>query len=93
MLCIPFPGFPSRNPLFTSLSTWVYGGGAAHSRTPAASPRQGHKPLRPLMFNKAILCYICSWSHVYSLVGGLVPGIKQCPEKFLGLSSPEPSCR
>jgi hypothetical protein len=28
--------------------------------------------------NKAILCYICSWSHeslhVYSLVGGLVPG-------------------
>jgi hypothetical protein len=56
-------------------------------------PSQDHKPLRPLMFNKAILCYICSWSHVYSLVGGLVPGIKQCPEKFLGLSSPEPSCR
>ena len=30
------------------------------------------------MPNKAILCYICSWSHVslnvYSLVGGLVPG-------------------
>ena len=28
--------------------------------------------------DKAILCYICSWSngslHVYSLVGGLVPG-------------------
>jgi hypothetical protein len=31
-----------------------------------------------LMFNKAIFCYICSWSHgslhVYSLVCGLVPG-------------------
>ena len=30
------------------------------------------------MSHKAILCYICSWSHgslhVYSLVGGLVPG-------------------
>ena len=30
------------------------------------------------MLNKAILCIICSWSHrslhVYSLVGGLVPG-------------------
>jgi hypothetical protein len=30
-----------------------------------------------LMFNKAILRYMCSWSHgslhVYSLVGGLVP--------------------
>jgi hypothetical protein len=36
-------------------------------------------PLLPLMSNKAILCYICSWSHeshhMYSLVGGLVPGI------------------
>jgi hypothetical protein len=35
-------------------------------------------PLLPLMFSKAILCYICGWSHgplhVYSLVGGLVPG-------------------
>ena len=32
----------------------------------------------PLMPDKAILCYICSWSygsfHVYSLVGGLVTG-------------------
>ena len=34
--------------------------------------------LLPLMADKAILCYICSWSrgslHVYSLVGDLVPG-------------------
>jgi hypothetical protein len=27
-----------------------------------------------LMLDKAILCYICSWCHVYSLVDGLVPG-------------------
>ena len=35
-------------------------------------------PPLPLMLDKAILCYICIWSHdslyVYSLVGGLVPG-------------------
>ena len=35
-------------------------------------------PLLPFKPNKAILCYICIWScgslHVYSLVGGLVPG-------------------
>jgi hypothetical protein len=41
-------------------------------------PSQDQGPLLPLMSNKAILCYICSWSsgslHVYSLVGGLVPG-------------------
>jgi hypothetical protein len=35
-------------------------------------------PPLPLMTNKAILHYICSWSHgsvhIYTLVGGLVPG-------------------
>jgi hypothetical protein len=34
-------------------------------------------PPRPLMSDKAILCYICGWSHrsyLYSLAGGLVPG-------------------
>jgi hypothetical protein len=31
------------------------------------------RPLLPMMPDKAILCYICTWSHVYS-VGGLVPG-------------------
>ena len=37
---------------------------------------QGH--LLPLMLNKAIFCYICSWSHEYlheyTLISGLVPG-------------------
>ena len=37
-------------------------------------PSQNQGPLLPLMPEKAILCYICSWSHVYSLVSGLVPG-------------------
>jgi hypothetical protein len=42
-------------------------------------PSQDQGLLLPLVPNKAILCYICSWSHrplhVYSLVDGLVPGI------------------
>ena len=41
-------------------------------------PSQDQGPLLPLMSDKAILCYICSWSHgslqVSSLVGGLFPG-------------------
>ena len=41
-------------------------------------PPQDHGPCLPLMPDKAILCYIYSYSyetlHVYSLVGGLVPG-------------------
>ena len=40
-------------------------------------PSQEQEPLLPWMSNKAILSYICCWSHgslhVYSLVGGLVP--------------------
>ena len=39
---------------------------------------QDQGPLLPLMSKKAMLCYICGWSHgslhVYSLVGSLVPG-------------------
>jgi hypothetical protein len=41
-------------------------------------PPQDQGPPLPLMSDKTILYYICSWSHVslhvYSLVGGLVPG-------------------
>jgi hypothetical protein len=40
------------------------------------SPPQDQRPFLPLMLDKAIVCYTCSWSnrslHVYSLVGGLV---------------------
>ena len=41
-------------------------------------PPQDQGPLLPLMLNKAIFCYICSWSneylHEYTLISGLVPG-------------------
>jgi hypothetical protein len=53
--------------------------------TPLASPFAGTKkcpqdqaPILPLIPDKPILCYLCSWSHgpthVYSLIGSLVPG-------------------
>jgi hypothetical protein len=41
-------------------------------------PAQDQGPLLPLITEKSIICYICSWSHgslhVYSLVGSLAPG-------------------
>ena len=41
-------------------------------------PPQDQGPPLPLISDKVILCYIYSWSHgpihIYSLVGGLVPG-------------------
>ena len=44
-----------------------------HSLHWGIEPAQDQGPLLPLMSNKAILCYICGWSHeslqVYSLVG------------------------
>ena len=36
-------------------------------------PPQDEGPPLSLMPDKAELCYICSWSHGYPLVGGLVP--------------------
>jgi hypothetical protein len=50
-------------------------------------PSQDQGSLLPLMTDKAILCYICSWSHgslyVYSLVDGLVPGSSEGTDWFL----------
>jgi hypothetical protein len=84
---IPFPGFPSGTPLFhplPSASMSMLPFPTTHSYlltltlpyTGASSPSQDLGPLLPPMFNKAILCYICSWSHgslhVYSLLDGLV---------------------
>jgi hypothetical protein len=37
-------------------------------------PSEDQGPLLPFMHDKAILCYICSWSRVYSFVDGLVSG-------------------
>ena len=51
-----------------------------HCLTPSSlllwgiKPSQEKGPLLSLWPEKTILCYICSWSHVYSLVGGLVSG-------------------
>jgi hypothetical protein len=43
------------------------------TRLSVHSPLPHKGPLLPLMHDKAILCNICSWSHVYSFVDGLVP--------------------
>jgi hypothetical protein len=49
-----------------------------HFSTPGHQAFTGPRASLPIDAQKAILCYICSWSrgslHVYSLVGGLVPG-------------------
>jgi hypothetical protein len=33
--------------------------------------------------DKTIFCYLCSWSHVYSFVDGLVPGSSSYGKFFL----------
>ena len=84
-----FPGFPSAKfpihppppasmrvlphlPIPSCLTTLVFPGHWG------IEPSQDQGPPLPLILDKAILCYICSWSHgsphVYSLVGSLVPG-------------------
>jgi len=87
---IPFPGFPSRNPLSYSPSFCFYEGApptthsllSPHPSIPlhwGIKPFQDQGPLFPLMSDKAILCYICSWSHgflhVYSFFVGLSLGV------------------
>jgi hypothetical protein len=81
--CYPLSWFPSKSPLFLPLSPCspinplpLPGPGIPlHSST---KPLQDQGPLLPWMTDKAILCYICGWSHgslhVFSLVGGLVSG-------------------
>jgi hypothetical protein len=80
---IPFPYFPSESPLLPNPSPCSL---TYPLRLPCPGiplqwgikPSQDQGPVFPLMSNKAILCYTCGWSHesfhVYSLVGGLVPG-------------------
>jgi hypothetical protein len=85
---LTFPGYPLEAPypiLLPSASMRVLPNPLTHSCLStrillhwSTEASQDQKPLLPLMPNKAILCYICSWSHeslhVYSLVGGLVSG-------------------
>ena len=87
---IPLLGYPSTHPSHPILPPLCLYEGApppTHPLLPHCSsiplhwgikpPQDQGAPL-PLMPDKVILCYICSWSHgsfhVYSLVGGLVPG-------------------
>jgi hypothetical protein len=85
----PFPRFPSGNPLSHPPTPCFYEGDPlptqplqpSHPDIPlhwGIKPPQAQGPLLPLMSNKAILCHIQSWSHgslhVYSFVGGPVPG-------------------
>ena len=70
--------YPSHIPLP------LWGCYVIHPSTPGIPLLQGNEhpqaqgPLLPLMSNKAIFCHICTQSHgslhVYSLVGGPVPG-------------------
>jgi hypothetical protein len=85
---ILFPCFPSGHPCAISpplLLWWCYSTYPTHCNFPpdiplhwGIEPSQDQGLLLPLMTNKAILCYICNWSHgwlhVYSeLVSDLVP--------------------
>jgi hypothetical protein len=84
---LPFPYFPSANTISHHSPLFLWGCSSTLPPTTPSPPLHSHTlghwaftgpgPLLPLMPDKAILCYICSWGHalhVYSLVGGLVPG-------------------
>jgi hypothetical protein len=87
---IPFTSFQSGNSLSHPFSHWFYNS-IIHPPIHPLPPLHPGIPLHwgiessqdqglllPLVFNKAILWYICSWMHgslhMYSLVSGLVPG-------------------
>ena len=61
------PPAPPNHPLPPTHPQFLYTGASIN-------PSQDQGPLLPVMHDKAILCYMCSWSHVYSFVDGLVPG-------------------
>ena len=95
---IPFPDSLPRTPVSHSLSLCFYEGAPTptHSLPPhcpdillhwGIEPSQDQGPLLSWMSRKAILCCICGWNleslHVYSLVGGLVPGSSGGTGKFI----------
>jgi hypothetical protein len=84
---IPFPCPSPKYPIPFSLPLLLWGCSPTHPPTHpllpphpgiplhwGIEPSQDQEPLLPLMSDNVILCYICRWSHVYSLVGGLAPG-------------------
>ena len=73
------PPIPASMRMFPHLPTHSHLPTLEFPYTEASSqPSEDQGSLLPLMPNKTILCYMCSWSlgslHVYSLVSGLVPG-------------------
>ena len=94
----PFPVLPPKPllqpPLPASMRVFLHP--PTHSCLPTQAfpytgasiePSWDQGPRLPLIPNKAILCYICGWSHgslhVYSLVSGLVPGSSGGSEKII----------
>jgi hypothetical protein len=81
-MLFPFPVSPLETPLSHPPNRLLLCGCSPTHLPALAFPgiksSQDQGPLLPLMPDKAILCYICGWSHgslhVYSLVGSLVPG-------------------
>ena len=87
---VPLPSLPSTNPPSCPLLPLpLWGCSPTHPHTLASPPHiplhwgiiklsQDQGPPLLLMPDKAVLCYICNWSHgslhVDSLVGGLVHG-------------------
>jgi hypothetical protein len=73
----PEPPYPI-SPLPVSLRVIAHPPPTPASSTWGIEPSLDQGPLHPLMPNKSILYYRCSWSHgschVYSFVGGLDPG-------------------
>jgi len=79
--CYPPFQFSSRKSLSPPLPSHEGDPPPTHSllpQGPSIPPPWVIEPPLSVMPDKAILCYICGWSHgslyVYSLVGGLVPG-------------------
>jgi hypothetical protein len=83
--CFPLSMSPLRNPPSHSPSPCLYEGAPPPTHSCPGillhwgiEHPQAQGPLLPLMSNKAIFCHICGQHHgslhVYSLVGGLVPG-------------------
>ena len=76
LFSLPKTPIPSTLLLLTNSptpSSWNW-----NSPTLGIEPSQDQEPFLPMMTKKAVLCYICSWTHgslyVYSFVCGLVPG-------------------
>jgi hypothetical protein len=71
------PHLPKKPPFLSpppaSMRVYLHPLLPPHPHIPLHWGTKDQWPPLPLVPNKAILCYICGWSHGYSLVAGLVP--------------------